>query len=64
VMGITGVLRPIPVPEGGHVDLYMATGLAMVLLPLSINPRRRVARWSGVLLFGTYAAYVGWRSFG
>ncbi len=61
VLGITGTLRPVPVPEGGHTDLCVATGLAMLLLPLSINPNRQVARWGGALLFGIYVTYLGWR---
>lgn len=61
VMGITSVIRPIPVPATGLVDLFVAAGLAMVLLPLSINPQRQVARWGGLLLVGTYAVYIGWR---
>jgi cation:H+ antiporter len=62
VLGITAILRPVPVPKGGHTDLYVATGLAMLLLPLSINPTRHVARWGGLLLFSTYAGYLAWRS--
>ena len=64
VLGITATIRPVPVPAGGHFDLYVATGLAMVLLPLSINPERHLARWGGVLLFATYVGYIGWRAAG
>jgi cation:H+ antiporter len=64
VMGITATIRPIPVPPAGHTDLIIAAGLAMLLLPLSINPKRHVARWSGALLFGTYATYIAWRATG
>jgi cation:H+ antiporter len=65
VLGVTGTLRPVPVPSGGHLDLMIATALAALLLPLSINPTRHVSRWSGGLLFGIYAGfmlYTGWRS--
>jgi cation:H+ antiporter len=64
VMGITATIRPIPVPPAGHTDLIVAAGLAMLLLPLSINPKRHVARWGGALLFGTYATYIAWRATG
>ena len=62
VMGITASIRPIPVPPSGHIDLMIAAGLAMLLLPLSINPKRHVARWGGLLLFGTYVTYLAWRA--
>jgi cation:H+ antiporter len=60
VLGLTATVRPIPVPEGGHVDLLMMTALAAALLPLSIRSRR-MPRWSGALLLASYALYLLWR---
>ncbi|HVS10263.1 MAG TPA: calcium/sodium antiporter, partial [Planctomycetota bacterium] len=61
VLGLTATVHPIPVPEGGHVDLLMMTAFAVALLPLSVR-RRRMPRWSGALLLASYALYLLWRS--
>ena len=60
VLGLTSTVRPIPVPQGGHIDLLMMTALAAALLPLSIH-RRHMPRWSGGVLLASYVLYLLWR---
>jgi cation:H+ antiporter len=64
VLGTTATIRPVPVPEGGFGDLLAALGFALVLLPISFNPARRIGRAGGVLLIASYAAFIAWRATG
>lgn len=62
VLGVTSVIRPVPVPASGHGDLIFVAALSAILLPLSFGPGRRISRLGGALLFGGYVAYLWYRS--
>jgi cation:H+ antiporter len=61
VLGLTAAIRPVPIPDGGHVDLVVMLAFAGALLLLSLG-RKRIARIEGSLLLAAYVAYVAWRA--
>ena len=62
VLGITCIIRPVEVPEGGYTDLIAMAGFSLFLFMVSMSNDRRIIRWeAGALLVG-YFGYVGWRS--
>jgi cation:H+ antiporter len=62
VLGTTSVIAPVEIPVGGQVDLLIMAALTITVLPLSINPERRMGKGAGILLLGSYAAYIAWRT--
>jgi cation:H+ antiporter len=63
VAGATAVLRPVPVPLGGHVDLAVCAGLSLILFFVCGTADRRIIRSESALLLVSYFSYVGWRAF-
>ncbi len=64
VQGVTAVVRPIPIPEGGYLDLIVVSGLSLIVLPMAITNQRQVKRGEGAFLLVAYLAYCGYRAFG
>lgn len=62
VLGVTGVLRPIPVPEGGIVDLVAVSIFSVLLLGVCTTYRQQIMRGEGVLLVVGYLLYIGQRA--
>jgi cation:H+ antiporter len=62
VLGTTASVRAVSVPSGALWDLLVALAFALVLLPMSFNPRRHIDRRGGVVLLIAYAAYIAWRA--
>lgn len=62
VLGITSIVRPIPVPPGGHVDLLVLAGLSLALYAVSASRRREIVRTEACVLLAVYLGYLGWRS--
>lgn len=62
VLGVTGVLRPIPVPEGGMIDLFAVAIFSLLLLGVCTTYRHQIMRGEGVLLLLGYLLYVGQRA--
>jgi cation:H+ antiporter len=62
VQGATALIRPVAVPAGGHIDLFVMAGLTAVLLPLSTYRQRRIGRPGGALLLAAYVVFIGWRA--
>jgi cation:H+ antiporter len=62
VLGATGVMRPIPVPEGGVVDLIATVLFSLLLLGVCTTYRHQIMRGEGVLLLVGYLLYVGQRA--
>ena len=58
VLGITGVVEPIPVPEGGEVDLLACGLFSVLLLGVSSTYGGRIVRWEGALLLVGYLAFL------
>jgi cation:H+ antiporter len=61
VLGATGTLAPIPVPDGGIVDLIAATLFSLLLLGVCTTYRHQIMRGEGVLLLAGYLLYIGQR---
>jgi cation:H+ antiporter len=58
ILGVTGLVRPIPVaPQLVVPDMIVMLAFALLLFPLVLWDRRLVAR-DGAILLGGYAAYV------
>jgi len=62
VLGITSIVRPVPVPPGGHLDLLVVAGLSLVLFAVAASHRREIVRTEACLLLAVYIGYLGWRS--
>jgi len=58
ILGITGVLRPIPVaPRLIVPDMWVMLGVALLLLP-PILRSGRLSRRSGLILLAVYATFL------
>ena len=60
--GLVSVLRAIPVPKGGYIDLLARAGLCAMLLTLAGGGRPQIIRGEGAVLLKAYLAYVTWRT--
>jgi cation:H+ antiporter len=58
VLGLTGTVQPIPVPEGGGGDLMVCAVFSVLLLAVSSTYGGRIVRWEGGLLLVGYLVYV------
>lgn len=63
VLGVTATVHPVPVPEGGFVDLAAATVAGALLLLCSIGSRG-ITRLEGAGLLACYLGYLAWRAAG
>ena len=58
VLGIGGLIRPVAVPqEIIGSDNWWMLGITVLLFPLMFSSRR-IARWEGALLLGSYGLYL------
>ena len=62
VLGVTSIVRPVPVPPGGHTDLLVVTSLSLVLFGVSVSYRQEIVRTEACVLLAVYLGYLGWRS--
>ena len=58
VLPIGALIRPIPVPEGGLLDLAVSWLLVAILIPLFIFGKATLSRGVGVLLLLLYCSYA------
>jgi cation:H+ antiporter len=64
ILGLTALVRPIPVPpEIARLDIWVLAG-ATVLLLAFLRTGWRLRRWEASALLLLYAAYVGWLAAG
>lgn len=61
VLGTTASLLPVPLPEGGTVDLAFGTGLSLLVLPVALTHGRRITRLEGLGLLSVYAGFTAWQ---
>lgn len=59
--GLVAIIRPVPLPAGGLVDLLVMVGLCVVLLPMALRGPRRITRGEGATLLALYLAYFIFR---
>jgi cation:H+ antiporter len=58
VLAVTALLRPIPLPAGGHFDLGVMALLSVALLLVSHSHGRRIVRVEAALLLTIYVSYI------
>ncbi|MEM1435324.1 MAG: calcium/sodium antiporter [Pseudomonadota bacterium] len=61
VLGITGLVTPVPVPTGGIFDLVVGAFFVALLIPFALTGPRRLVRLEGVALLAAYLLYLGLR---
>lgn len=59
--GLVAVVRPVPIPAGGMLDLGCLAALTAVLLPIAIRSGQRITRGEGAFLLVCYVAYLSFR---
>ena len=58
VLGLTGIVQPIPIESNViEWDMYWMLGVALILLPMMVF-RRKVYRLSGAILLAIYIFYI------
>jgi len=62
VAGVTSTLRPIAIPERGHIDLAMTVLLSVALWWVSSTRNRMIVRAEAFILLGIYLAFMVWRA--
>lgn len=61
VLGITALIKPIPVNDIKliHHDIFWMLGVSLLMLPLVLNKKRHlIDRWEGILLIGVYVVFI------
>jgi len=59
VLGVGALIRPMPFPRSGNVDIAMATlGSLMLFAFMFTGKRHKLDRWEGVMFLILYAAYL------
>ncbi len=61
VLGITAFVQPIAVKSSEILssDIFWMIGIAFILIPLALLPKRHsLNRWKGLLLFAGYAVFI------
>jgi cation:H+ antiporter len=61
VGGVTALIRPIQIPDGGLLDLTIMAVLSLLLLLLARTNSSRILRSEGLLLLTSYVGYMIWR---
>lgn len=61
VLGLTAIIKPIPVTESSILtnDIFWMLGFAAILIPLILLPTKlQISRWKGFLLVFGYGAFM------
>ena len=60
ILGITALVRPIPIPRQiAQVDVWVMS-TATLLLIIAVVAWRRIGRGTGFIFLSAYASYTGW----
>ena len=60
ILGITAVVRPIPIPpQIAQLDVWIMSAATIALI-FAVMVWRRIGRIAGLLFLASYAAYTGW----
>lgn len=62
VGGVTSIVRPIPVPAGGWLDLAAVAALSTALFFAATTQGRTIIRTQAAALLTAYVGYVTWRA--
>jgi cation:H+ antiporter len=58
ILGLSSVVRPVPIPAGGIWDLLVLSLLSVLLLFMCLTHRQQIIRREAVVLLGIYATYI------
>jgi cation:H+ antiporter len=61
VLPAAGIVKPIPIPKGGDLDLAVGFAFVLVVIPLFFFSNARLGRVAGAALLMTYLAYMAYR---
>jgi cation:H+ antiporter len=61
VAGATAVIRPIPIPRFGYVDLAVTAVLSVALWWVALTRSRKIIRTEAAVLLLIYLGYITWR---
>lgn len=61
IFGVSAAIRPVDLPEGAALSLFVMCALSLSLLVLSRTRSGRLSRLEGVVLLGAYGAYIGYQ---
>jgi cation:H+ antiporter len=59
ILGVTGLVHPLPLPPGALLDMAVMVATAMLVIPLA-RTGWSLNRIEGISLVTLYAAYLGW----
>lgn len=62
ILGVSTVVRPVPVPKGGQWDLLVLSLLSVLLLFMCLSHRQQIIRREAAILLGIYVFYIGARA--
>jgi len=60
--GLVSVICPVPIPQGGIIDLLMLGALSVGLLPIAMRGPRKITRVEGAVLLAAYLSYTIYRA--
>ncbi len=59
IMGISSIINPLPLQQGGNYDIFvMALASILLFTFLFIGKKHIIEKWQGVLFIGIYIAYI------
>jgi cation:H+ antiporter len=59
ILGVTALIRPLPLPPGGLVDVAVGIAATIVLfVSMFLGKRHTLDRWQGVIFVALYIGYV------
>lgn len=64
VLPVSGLVRPLTIPDNGAMDVIASLLLALVLIPVFIVGRQEMGRLTGFVFIAMYLGYMGVRGFG
>ena len=62
ITGVSSIIRPMPIPVGGHLDLGAAAILSLSLFFVARTHNQRIIRYEGLALLIMWGTYVVTRS--
>jgi cation:H+ antiporter len=62
ILGLSSMVRPIPIPAGGIWDLIVLVLLSLLLLFMCLSHRQQIIRREAVVLLLIYVVYIGARA--
>lgn len=64
VLPISALVRPLPIPDGGLMDIFMSLALAAVVILVFFYNKARMDRRTGAMLIACYVVYMVQRIIG